>query len=59
MRQQTTLRHGSWEWLERKIAEEIRAAEKLRRHPGHRRAFAELLTQHPESHGLGGKTGKE
>ena len=59
MRRETTVHQGSWEWLERQIAEEIRAADKLRRHATHRKPFIEVLAQHPEAYRPGGKTRKE
>jgi hypothetical protein len=38
-----SFRRGSWQWLERRIAKEIRAAERLRRPSSRRKPFIEVL----------------
>lgn len=44
-----SFRRRSWEWLERRIAQEIRAAAKLRRSHSRRKPFVELLADHTEA----------
>ena len=44
-----SLSRGSWEWLQRRIAKEIRAAERLRRSSGRRKSFIELLGEDTEA----------
>ena len=44
-----SFRRGSWQWLERIIAQEIRAAERLRRSSAARKPFIELLAEHSEA----------
>jgi Type II/IV secretion system protein len=43
---QARIRRRSWEWLEGRIAQEIRAAERLRRSSSRRKSFVELLAEH-------------
>jgi len=40
----------SWQWLERRIAKEIRAAERLRRSSSRRKPFIELLDEDSQAH---------
>ena len=45
-----SFRRGSWQWLERRIAKEIRAAERLRRSSSRRKPFIELLDEDSQAH---------
>ena len=40
----------SWQWLERRLAKEIRAAERLRRSSSRRKPFIELLDEDSQAH---------